>query len=510
MIQDVAGNIWSGTFSGTLIRQDAVTGRSAKAASLPTILRLFIDRSGRLWIGTNRGLYTIAHPEHDTVPVRVEELASVLEGVTVDIFDVCQTRSGDLWFATTNRLLLLSNGKWTAPLLLPGSRYHFKLLACDNDGGLWLAGDAPAGLWHASGDASALHLNRVVQPLLDARAILSMRFDSRGWLWMGTDFGVAVWNRSAWRFFNQASGMVWNDANQSALYEDSDASMWIGTSNGASHIKRPEILFSDSPMKVVVEGITRNGVAVDTDKPFSVPWDSSSLEFTLAVPKYDNHDALSFRYRLNGLEDAWFISANAEIRYPALSPGRYALQIIADNSALQNSSDVKEVPFEITPLWWQTHTFHAFCALLIASIIVMAYRYRVRKLLARHKLMEELVRKNQDKSKFIANAAHDLRQPMQAIGNLLEATRACALRKRYFQMPIPGQPYPDGCAGDALVLRFGARNITAGKRLDRCRVFVVRRAGDVVRDNAFAAAARRPKRRAHSRQDSGTQMPIRA
>lgn len=391
MIQDGAGNIWSGTFSGTLIRQDAVTGISAKVAGLPAIIHLFIDRSGRLWIGTNRGLYTIAHPEHETVPVRVEELGTVLEGVTVDIFGVCQTRSGDLWFATTNRVALLSNGKWSAPPMLPDGHYHFNLLACDNDGGLWLGGEAPAGLWHASGDATGLHLTHVVQPLLDARMIVSMRLDSRGWLWMGTDSGIAVWNRRAWRFFNQASGMVWDDANQYALYEDSDASMWIGTSNGASHIMNPEHLPGEQHLNVVTKSVTHNGIALAPGKPLSIPWGSGSINFSFAVLSYQNRDALRFRYRLKDREQEWSGSDNSEIRYAALAPGEYVLQVIADNAALQSISNLTEIAFEITPPWWQTRLFYALCVIAAAGAAVAGHRFHLRSILQRQKRMEQLV-----------------------------------------------------------------------------------------------------------------------
>ncbi|HEX7641413.1 MAG TPA: ATP-binding protein [Burkholderiaceae bacterium] len=55
-------------------------------------------------------------------------------------------------------------------------------------------------------------------------------------------------------------------------------------------------------------------------------------------------------------------------------------------------------------------------AVVVALIAFVAVREK-------EKLRREAHKANLDKSQFLANAAHDLRQPMQAIGNLLEAAR---------------------------------------------------------------------------------------
>ncbi|MFZ6846333.1 ATP-binding protein [Undibacterium sp. RuTC16W] len=67
----------------------------------------------------------------------------------------------------------------------------------------------------------------------------------------------------------------------------------------------------------------------------------------------------------------------------------------------------------------------AFGALLLIMIVVIG----IILLRSKEKLRKLAIRQNLDKSKFMADAAHDLRQPLQAIGNLLEAAKHANARE---------------------------------------------------------------------------------
>lgn len=429
---DRQGNVWGSTYTGLLMRHDIMTGADIEVAKLPLIHNVLNARDGRLWLATEEGIYIVDPISPGKAPYQPKELKGVLDTKGEDVLDLCQSANGDLWFLVYNRLLRFDGKKWKSFTVRMGAQdLTMFAMSCANDGALWLGSDQ-RGLLRAAVDNDDIQLAVLDSPMLHNKSVLAAYEDRRGWLWVGTDAGIAVWNRRQWVFANQNSGLVWNDTNGQVFYEESDGSMWIATSNGASHILRPESLFSDRPMNIVLEGITRNNVSVKTDASFSLPWESTALIFTLAVLQYRNHDAIHFRYRLKGLESAWSETDNAEIRYPALGPGHYVLQVIADNAVLQDVSSMKEVSFDITPLWWQTRYFYVICGLLIAALATVAYRYRVSRLLARQMRMEQLIRENRDKSKFVAEAAHDLRQPMQAIGNFIEAAEH-ALARQDFQ-----------------------------------------------------------------------------
>ena len=80
----------------------------------------------------------------------------------------------------------------------------------------------------------------VSRPHLLSDQVVSLALDHRGWLWVGQDAGLAVYDGQSWRSFTQDDGLIWNDTDSYAISEDRDGTMWIGTSAGLSHLLKPQ------------------------------------------------------------------------------------------------------------------------------------------------------------------------------------------------------------------------------------------------------------------------------
>ncbi|MCU6502647.1 diguanylate cyclase, partial [Rugamonas sp. A1-17] len=381
LAEDAHGNLWAGSFSGVLIRRDVRAGRSRVVARMAEkiIYKLMFDEAGQLWIATDLGLYLLADPEHASAPRQVEAVETLL-GPDSGITNMCRGAGGRLWFAGEHGLLRLERGNWSRPLQ---GKQGFEHLVCDGDT-LWLGESHGSRVWRADAGAATLQLQRFPPDQLDGRLIQSLLVDRRHWLWVTTDSGAMVWNGSRWRLFNQQSGMVWNDTNQGAIHEDRDGTLWIGTSNGLSHLLRPEALFGARTVTLALSSARYGNAALAGP----APWSGAALDVRVAAPLYQNHEALSFRYRLLGQEEAWSVSGNGELRYAALAAGRYRLQVVADDAALQASSPMLELAVTIEPPWWQTRWAWAGGALLVFGAIGLLYRYRVARVLRQQALLE--------------------------------------------------------------------------------------------------------------------------
>lgn len=456
MLQDADGNLWSGTFSGALIRQDGRTGRSATVAQLPLILRLLIDQSGQLWIGTNTGLYVIRTPLRSHTPVAVQDLPLPRKGPT-EVSAICQTSNGALWFATGRGLLRLANGAWSLAAQPPPSR-RWNMLSCRGNQ-LWLADGSEAGLWRGAADAAGGQPELTAVPLpaaqLGSRSLMSMHVDRRGWLWLGTDDGLLVSNGSSWRLFNQHSGLIWNDTNQYAIAEDADGSIWVGSTAGASHIVQPAALFAANVLQLDVESVRYGAEALELGQgkgkgkgQARLPWTGAALEVKVAALSFRSRDATRFRYRLKGLEQDWSLSGTDLLRYPALAPGRYVLQLSAENIPLQERSALLELPLEIMPPWWQTPWFHGACALLAALAGWLLYRWRLHGVLQRHADMERLVR---ERTAELEASREDHRQRALRDG-LTQAWNRGAIMELIRQQILAASTCAHGAAPFVLVL----------------------------------------------------------
>ncbi|NVM79142.1 diguanylate cyclase (GGDEF)-like protein [Duganella sp. SG902] len=429
LAEDAQGGLWLGDLVGVLVRRDA-QGRDHQITGMPpgVIYKLLFDAGGQLWICAESGLFLIADPLRAPVPRRV---AADLLGADAHVTNGCLDAGGRLWVVGPEGLLRLRDGRWSRQPL-PAGEHVFSHVACDGNT-IWVADDHGGGLWRGDGAGAQLRLEPLREPLLDGRAVQAMLVDQRHWLWLSTDTGLMVWNGQRWRLFNQRSGMVWNDSNQNALYEDTDGSIWVGTSNGLSHLLRPEALFEPRTIPLQLASLRYNGAAMPGA---GADWNGGSLDVQLAAPLYQNHETLSFRYRLLGQETAWSASDTGDLRYTALAPGRYRLQVVAEHSSLQAASAVLELPLVIVPPWWQTGWAYAGAGLLALGLIGMLHRYRVALVLRQRALLERRVAERTAELEA-SREEHRLRSLKDG---LTQAWNRVALMERLAALSAPGAP----------------------------------------------------------------------
>ncbi|RFP19286.1 MULTISPECIES: diguanylate cyclase [unclassified Duganella] len=389
---DRSGHVWAGTYSGLLFRHDAASGAEVQVAALPAILRLLADRDGALWIGTGDGIYLLEHPERGGQP-RLAPGWAALGNLSEESFrGGCQSASGELWFVSEHVLLRYFRQRWDRYKLVDADGTNdFGAVACAPDGSLWI-GSLRTGLWQGRVGDHGLELRPAGPPRWPDLSIIALRVDRRGWLWIASDTGVVVRTGEQWRRLDQNDGLAWNDLNGRGFFEDADGSMWIATSNGASHILYPERLFAQPALAPVLESVVRDGQRIALREGASLPWSEGALNFSLASLTYQSRSGLRFRYRLEGLEQAWSQSTTPDIRYASLAPGRYRLQYGVTDVETGAEPPLREIGFTITPAWWQTGTFYALCGVAMLATAVAVHRYRVRALTHRNARMEKLVR----------------------------------------------------------------------------------------------------------------------
>jgi PAS domain S-box-containing protein len=181
ILQARDGTVWTGAVLGLGHWSNGGTGKSTFDETTPgTVLSFAEDASGRLWMGT------------------------------VD-----------------NGLFYWKEGKLTAFPDESLKKHNLFSLAFDADGSLWVGTEVGLRCYDSQGRPREIPTN-----FSECRILL---VDRHGVLWAGTkDSGLARFANGAFTYLRKADGLA--SDNVTALFEDTEGSLWIGTQDGLSQL----------------------------------------------------------------------------------------------------------------------------------------------------------------------------------------------------------------------------------------------------------------------------------
>ena len=237
--------------------------------------------------------------------------------------------------------------------------------------------------------------------------INSMVEDAAGHLWIGTAFGVEQLslNEGDTLFvgYDTTSGMPEALMCERAATLMPDGKVWMASTEGL-------VCFSPAMFRqaakaaakrVLVLGMENDeGEVAAADGVFATTWRNNNLLVKCMTTDYATAGRTRYRYRLAGLENNWMVVHHAggflQMRYRALPPGTYRLQIQAACDTEAWGMLTEKVIRVLPPLWltgWAKAAY-ALLALLLATLTARLYVRRVQRRIDReneekvHRLFE--------------------------------------------------------------------------------------------------------------------------
>lgn len=224
------GELWAGGIGEGIfrIRGDRVTRLTAPSPLVSnTVLSIFADLDGNLWIGTQAGMMRLSR-----TPVRVLAMPTAADS---DFGTVALDTDGSLW-AASNQLVHVQ-GSHAAPFKFPGlGNERVRNVLRSRDGSLWIGTDG-SGVYRLSNRRTQHFTTHVGLVNNFVRVFLESR---DGTLWIGTDNGVSQLDRGVFRNYTSQNGLAYNSIR--SLLETRDGSIWIGTEHGLSQFRNGEFL----------------------------------------------------------------------------------------------------------------------------------------------------------------------------------------------------------------------------------------------------------------------------
>lgn len=447
--EDNNSALWVGTNGGGLNKFDRDTEQFTHFTHNPDdplslsndkVICLFKDPSGTLWIGTKGGGLNKFDEKTEEFTSFAYNPKNPYSLSNNKVYAITEHDENSLWIGTfgggLNRFYK-TNGQCIQYLSDTGNVNSLSddfiiSLYKDTSGHLWI-GTLNKGLNKFDLEKKTFtHITK--DDGLPDNAIYHILEDSRGFLWVSTNKGIARYNpkTNTSKNYDIQDGLQNNEFNFGAGCKTKGGEIFFGGLNGFNRffpdsiIDNPSVppieisdfrIFNRSvPIGKMADGRTLLNKSITETDAITLSYRDNVFSFAFTALNYVIPEKNNYAYMLEGLEKEWNYvdSERRNVTYSGIAPGKYTFKVKgSNNDGIWNESGTS-IKLTIIPPFWDTVLFKFFILALIIGIVTYFYKMRttsIRQTMAKQKLETEL----KLKANFTAMLVHDLRSPLHCV-----------------------------------------------------------------------------------------------
>ena len=460
-------NIWVGTFKNGLGLYNVVqkewfwffTSKNNKLDLTNALINhVYVDVNNNVWLGTDIGFFRISVKKSLT-NYEIDKIENFIKydkkfrKINISTFIPDKEK---FWLGTWgNGIYLFDPQKGLIERELKKKKKALisnKIFTIHktNDNVLWI-GSYSGGLscYNIENDKFK---NYVLADGLPNNSVFGILEDKKGRLWLSTFNGMSCFNilTDSFKNYDISDGLSGNEFTQGGSYNNKNGIMYFSNTKGLNYIN-PEVEVKNSkPPLVVITALRKyNKIVGIGDNPspdmeyminesiteaddLVLSYKDSYISFEFAALSFTAPEKNLYAYKMEGYDNDWVYTdaGNRFAPYTRLSPGSYTFRVKASNNDGIWNETGTSLKVTVIPPPWRTWWAYFIYVLLFFSTIFVGYKLRVRSLTKRAEKLSELVDKrtkdlvrtnvdlkkaNKLKSEFLGIAAHDLKNPLQAI-----------------------------------------------------------------------------------------------
>lgn len=245
IFEDHKGNLWVGTENGGLNKfnrfkesfQQYFASGEKPILKDATVLSLHKDATGNYWIGTSTGLYRMKDE------TSLEKISPSNKSFKEYVRVVQSDRHGRIWMGTNNGVWMLDPGKNTIQKvnLQQSSKVNQEIWSIfkDDDGKLWI-GTYSSGIVIVNPEDMSLTPVFLDPDNSRSETVRAITRDHNGKYWIGTRGGLYIYEKgkgvTAFYYHDEREPKSLVNNSVQCIYHDTKGDVWIGTRNGINFL----------------------------------------------------------------------------------------------------------------------------------------------------------------------------------------------------------------------------------------------------------------------------------
>ncbi|MBN2272819.1 MAG: response regulator [Bacteroidales bacterium] len=423
---DNKGGLWAGMWQGglnyfkiegqhlRLIRKYNLLDKNDPASN--SVFRIYITKSGELWIGNySTGIYRY-EPFTDTftpviIPVAISQYNTIR--------DIICDSEGNMWFASEHNGLTRMDGE---------TGEFDRFIHIDNDTNSLVTNsvnvlfeDSQKRLWVGIDDGglnlfkpeTKSFFHYTTEDGLPDNTIVGILEDDRGDLWISSHRGltrakiISPGGKPVIRFrnFGVQDGLQGQVFNRWAYFKSKNGFMYFGGLNGFN-VFHPDSLKDNNtipPVYLTDFLLFNKSVPIGTkDSPLEkhisqtrkivLKPNQSFFTFKYIALNYIFSENNQYAYMMRGFDKDWnYVGSKRDATYTNLNPGQYTFCVKASNNDGIWNEEGTSVELIILPPWWKTWWFITLFSALIAASLLFFYVSRTSRLRKNQAILEKMV-----------------------------------------------------------------------------------------------------------------------
>ena len=438
---DYLGNIWAAAQFSGVDRLDPKTRRFEKyfctkgiaGTEKNWVWTVYEDKRKNLWAATLRqGSMMGALYRFD----RGANRFAVFDSTLSDLFTLYEDKQGVLWGGNLTQLVRIDrSGQGHHHFYSAGSAV--RTIWEDRRGQIWI-GTEGGGLMAFDRDRGQMIARYSTDEGLCNNTVLGILEEEAGDLWLSTGNGLSRFNAVTHQFRNyyKADGLQSNQFIYASALRLRSGEFAFGGVRGFNLFDPATIRQTGQMPRVILTGITVNGVPLQKDPGFvhkwgrdqveelKVPFSKAYFSFDFTALEYSTPKEISYTYFMEGWDHKWTDAGHQhKATYTHLDEGHYIFHVRStDREGRWNNAGIT-MGITVLPPWYRSWWAYSLYLLVAFSMAYIYWLYKARQTKLQYEVTIQRLNAEKEreayerKQAFFTNVSHEFRTPLTLIIN---------------------------------------------------------------------------------------------